>query len=215
LQAHDVMASLSSEAQIYDVQLEGEVTSEALTIGQQQYLKQKPLILQGKIRFLQPDKKWEIGETEITINQSTFLLSGYYRGSDNTLDISLKVQDTNIQTVLSLLPEDISQKFRKYQSKGEIYFEGRIIGSVATNENPEIHVNFGCRNASFFHPSYQKGIEGVYLSGNFHSAKANDLSKATLSLKDVRGVMESGSNGITTIWWKPSDHEPGKLSCKR
>jgi len=195
LQVHDVMASLSSEAQIYDVQLEGEITSEALTIGQQQYLKQKPLILKGNIRYLQQDKKWDIVETEITIDQSTFLLSGYYRGSDNTMDISMKGQDTNIQTVLSLLPEDISQKFRKYQSKGKIYFEGRIVGSVATDENPEINVNFGCRNASFFHPNYQKGIEGVYLSGNFHSAKANDLSKATLSLKDVRGVMESQQFG--------------------
>ena len=191
LQIHDVIASLSSQAQEYDVQLKGDITTEDLKIGQRHYLVQKPLHLKGNIRYFQPEKKWDIGETEITVSESTFLLSGFYQGSNNSLDIEVKGQDTNIQTVLSLLPEDISQKFRKYKSKGEIYFKGRISGSAGADNSPEAHIAFGCRNTSFFHPNYQKGIEGVYLSGNFHSTQANDLSKATLSLKDVRGVMES------------------------
>ncbi len=191
LQAHKVIASLSAQAQVYDVHLEGDVTSEALTIGPHQYFKDQPLTVKANIQYQQPDKKWYIQETEITVSESTFLLNGYYQGSDNTLDIVVKGRDTNIQTVLSLLPEDLSQKFRKYKSKGEIYFEGRLVGSAATDKNPEVQITFGCKNASFFHPNYKKGIEGVYLSGNFYSTKANDLSKATLSLKDIRGVMES------------------------
>ncbi len=203
LQTHQVEASLSAHNQAYDIQLDGAVTSEGLRIGQHHYLVNKPLILKGNISYQQPEKKWNIAESEITVSESTFLLNGFYKGFDNTLDFTLVGQNTNIQTVLSLLPEDYSRKFREYKSKGDIYFEGKITGSTASEKNLEIDLNFGSRNASFFHPNYQKGIEAVYLSGNFHTSEASDLSKAVLSLNDVRGVMElqpfSGNLKITNL----------------
>ena len=171
--------------------MEGDVLSNYLAIGKYQYFKNKPLVIQGNIQYLQPEKKWDIEAAEVTVNESTFLVSGIYSGSEENINLNVDGQDTNVQTILSLLPEEISQQFKKYQSQGEVYFKGHILGSVSSDQNPELKITFGCRNASFFHPDHKKGMEEVYLAGNYYSTKANDLSKATLSLKDVRGVMES------------------------
>ena len=191
LQTHEVSASLVSRDKMFDVQLDGNITSDALIIGERQFFKDKNVELEGNIRYLQPQKKWDIVETDITVNGSTFGLNGYYDGSEEIIDLSVKGQDTDVQTILSLIPDDLSQKFRHYRSKGDIYFEGSLAGSANSEKSPEVQVKFGCKNASFFHPGHKKGIKQVYLSGNFSSSEAGDLSKATLSLKNVKGVMES------------------------
>ncbi|GJM28654.1 MAG: hypothetical protein DHS20C17_12890 [Cyclobacteriaceae bacterium] len=190
LQAHEVTASLDTRDQLYNILLNGSVTSKDIVVQNYHYLTNKPMHINGELKYHQPDKKWEFLGTEIVIDQSAFLVNGYYTGSSNDLDISVKGHNTSIKTVLSLLPESISNKYNKYQSKGEIYFEARLNGSVADGSNPQTTIDFGCKNASFFHPEYKKGIEGVYLTGKYHSDNVTKLSTATLSLNGIKGVME-------------------------
>jgi hypothetical protein len=190
LNVHEISASLASSADVFDIHLDGTATSESIKINDLQYFVGKPLTISGDLRFQQSDKKWDFKEMELGLNDSWFLVNGFYQGSKSILDMTIEGQDTDIQTILSLLPQEISDKFRRYHSKGEIYFEGHLNGSVAEGEHLELEVKFGCRNASFSHPEYKSGIQKVYLSGNYQSSDASDLSKATLSLKNVQGTME-------------------------
>lgn len=191
LHAHSMNASLETKDQLYNIQIDGKVTSRDMVVNNRHFLKDKSLKIAGNLKYFQPDKKWEFIDTQIEVNQSLFLVSGIYVGASSVLDLSVAGQDTNIKTVLSLLPESTSSNFSKYQSKGEIYFKGRLNGSVDDGKNLEANIDFGCRNASFFHPEYKRGIEGVYLTGNYHSSDAARLSAATLSLIGVKGVMET------------------------
>jgi len=193
LQTHELAASLASAQQIYDIDVNGSVTSEALMIGTRAYFENKPLVIQGNIRYQQNEKKWEISQTEISLDQSTFLVNGYYQGQDNSLDFNVKGHDTNVKTILSLLPAQFAGKFSKYRSTGDLYFDGRLNGSVAEGKTLELGIEFGTRNASFLHPNYKKGIEEVYLTGSYYSPQSDQLSQAVLTLKNVKGTMEGRS----------------------
>lgn len=190
LLAHEVIASLETRDKRYNIQLDGSITSRELIIKDYHYLVDTPVELFGELNFWQPDKKWEFHSIEIGIDNSTFLLDGSYTGGENSVELSIKGHETNIKTLLSLLPDPVSKNYKKYNSKGEVYFEGQLKGSVADGKNPEVSINFGCKNASFWHPEYKKGVEGVFLTGKYRSSDVASLSLATLSLKDVKGVME-------------------------
>jgi len=190
LKAHDVVASLETRDQQYDIHLDGSVTSKDLIVGSYHYLTNKPMTISGDLKYLQTSKKWEFNDTELGIEKSTFLLSGSYTGLDGNLDIAVKGHDTNIKTLFSLLPAPVTEKYRKYESRGDIYFESRLNGLVSDGNYPEATIKFGCKGASFTHPEYGKGIEQVYLTGTFHSTNVAKLSAATLTLNNIKGVME-------------------------
>lgn len=193
LQSHDLTASLTSKGHTYDIDVNGNITSKKLVINSRHYFRDKPLLIQSNINYLQPERKWEILKTEITIDESSFNIDGFYQGVGDSLDFRFKGRNTNIKTILSLLPEQVSHKFSQYRSRGELYFTGRLSGVAGEEDNLEANIDFGCRNASFLHPSYKKGVEGVYLTGNYYSPQADQLSMAKLSLKDVKGIMEERS----------------------
>ena len=190
LKAPDLTASLAAAEQTYDIELDGSLISESLKIKDLQYVVDKELDVNGNLSYQQSDKRWDIRETEFELNNSAFLVDGFYQGNNNQLDITFKGHDTNIQTILSLLPNEVSSDFNVYRSKGAIYFDGHLQGSVADDDPLTLDINFGCRGAAFYHPDYKKGIQEVYLSGHYHSEEASDISKATLELKNIKGNME-------------------------
>ena len=194
LQLHEVEASLKSRQKVYDIALEGEVTSQYFRIKDYLYFENKQLEIDSEITYRDPLKKWEFRDTEIAVNNSKFDLQGWYQGSDSSsIDMNIEGKNTDIQTLLSLLPPQISEDYRNYRSKGDVYFASSLQGPVGGEQSPEINIDFGCKNASFFHPNYKKGVNQVNLQGNYHSPQANQLKSATLSLKNIKGTMESRS----------------------
>ena len=47
-------------------------------------------------------------------------------------------KDTDIQTLLSFLPESIRKNFEKYQSKGDVYFNSKLKGEISSKTKPII-----------------------------------------------------------------------------
>jgi hypothetical protein len=190
LKVHDVTASLASDSSLYQIELEGDITSEKLEIASRKYFQDQPVNINAQLSYHQPEKRWNIQRSELSIDGSSFLVNGFYQGLDNSVELAVEGHNTNIKTILSLLPQQIASKFDKYQSRGELYFSGRLAGSMEEGEDLEARIDFGCRNASFDHPRYEKGMEAVYLSGSFYSPQVGRLDKATLTLKDVKGTLE-------------------------
>ena len=214
LQLQDVEASLRSQQRVFDIDLSGEVTSQYFRIKDYLYLENKQLEIESEISFQELLKKWEFNNTEIAVNDSKFDVQGWYQGADSSsMDMDIQGKNTNIQTLLSLLPPQISEDYRNYRSKGEVYFQTSLKGPVGGTNSPEINIRFGCNNASFYHPNYKKGVNNVNLQGHYFSPRANDLSVATLSLKDIDGTMESRSfKGNLTMknlkdYWVDGDFE--------
>ena len=188
-----ITASVAAEGQVYDIDLNGSLVSKSIKINNLQYVVDKSLDVDGMIQYQQQGRRWNIEKTELEFNGSTFLVDGFYQGDDNQLDLTFKGHDTNIQSILSLLPNELSRDFSAYRSKGEIYFEGRLNGADTDTSQLALDINFGCRGAAFHHPDYKKGIRQVFLSGNYRSPDAGDISKATLSLTNIKGDMDGQS----------------------
>ena len=191
LLAHDVAAGLEIQNDLYRISLVGEITSEKIEIDDQQYFKDKPLNIDGRFDYHYNQRLVSIYPSVIGLNQSSFLVEGDYQSRPiGILDLKVNGDNTDIQTVLSLFSEDTYKKYSVYRSEGDLYFEGSLKGQLDDTHSPALDLKFGCKQASFYHPNYKKGVQKVDLTGHYFNPSIKDLSTAELTLDKVSGVLD-------------------------
>lgn len=189
--ANKAVARLSSSENIYDIAIDGDVLSQKIRIQQETFFREKQMRIKSEFNYHVNSDSINILPSLIYVHDSKFLVEGVYHGADkNYVNISSTGENTDIQTILSLMSESVYNKFKVYRSEGNIYFSSSLVGNISETDSPELRIKFGSKNASLYHPDIKRKLENVNLEGEFYSKKANDLSTATLTLNNVSGQME-------------------------
>ncbi|HYG19363.1 MAG TPA: AsmA-like C-terminal region-containing protein [Ohtaekwangia sp.] len=186
----DLLASIETAGDIYNILAAGELTTR-LNIDGEDYLAEKSFLVDSDLIYDDANRVLTIKPSDLALKGSSFNLSGTYGWKEkNIIDITATGKDTDIQTLLSLLPESASQNLKKYQSKGEVYFQAKMKGEIGKSGSPSLSVTFGLNDATIFHPEYQSRIEEAHVEGSFASSAVADPKKAVLVLKNVTGKLD-------------------------
>lgn len=187
--SEDLLASIEASGDLYSIQAKGELTS-SLHISDKTYLTGKSFRINSDLVYDDAARSVSIKPSVLKLKGSSFTVEGEYRWKEkNIIDITSTGKDTDIQTLLSLLPESASKSFRKYQSKGDVYFKSKMKGEISRSRSPSLSVEFGFRDATIFHPEYKSRIEQASLEGSFASSAVSDPEKAVLVLKNITGEL--------------------------
>lgn len=187
--SEDLLASIEASGDLYNIQAKGELTS-SLHISDETYLAGKSFRINSDLVYNDAARSVSIKPSALKLKGSSFTLEGEYRWKEkNIIDITSTGKDTDIQTLLSLLPESVSKDLRKYQSKGDVYFKSRMKGEIGRSKSPSLSVEFGFRDATIFHPEYKSRIEEASVEGSFASSAVSDPGKAVLVLKKITGKL--------------------------
>ncbi len=185
--SEQLTASISITDQRYAITGKGDVTTGQIGIGSNVFLKNKSFEVISVLTYDDQLKQVFIDSSTITVKESTFSVTGNYLFlKKNIIDIAATGKDTNIRTLLSLLPEHLTKNLTQYQSEGDVFFNLKLKGEISDNHSPFISVSFGCQNTTLFHPDYNTKIEHANLDGSFASASMTDLSKGELFLKNIQ-----------------------------
>lgn len=188
--SENLSASIRSSGDVYRIEAKGELTTKKIMV-------KKSSILEGKSFDIIADLVYDDGEKILTLSASVLKLKGsefavkgmYAWAKTPLIDITVDGKDTNIQTILSLLPETASQQFMQYESKGETYFSAALKGPITATKNPGLTVEFGLKESTIFHPNTKAQIKNANLEGSFASSNLADLHKASLVLKNITGTL--------------------------
>ncbi len=191
LLAEDVTSLLEVVGEQYKIQLEGQLRTYFIRIGEDAYFRDKPLQVATRLHYDYSNRYLQIDTTAIRIGQGEFLLSGLVdQAHDNYVDLNIQGRNTNLQTLLSLLPEVTVRQWQAYRSEGVAYLNGIVQGNVTREANPLVELSFGCQNASFYHPGYRKKLENISLQGSFTNGSLHSLRSSVLVLKSVSGSLD-------------------------
>lgn len=183
-------ASIRSRNDIYNIDAEGNLTTEKLKIDKTELFNGKTFSISSKLVYDDLKKNLIINPSELVLKQSTFTVEGNYNWKDRSvIDLRATGKNTDIQTLLSLLPESAAKSFEKYQSNGDMYFNAELKGEVSRNTSPSLSVDFGFQNATLFHPDFKSRIEEANIEGSFASPRVADPAKAVLVLKNIQGKL--------------------------
>ena len=183
-------ASIQSSGNVYYIEAAGELTTEKIRIKRTSLFEGKSFNIAATLTYDDEHHVVTIKPSILILKESEFTVKGNYDWSKTpTIDLTVDGKDTNIQTILSLLPETASQQFSQYQSKGETYFTAALKGPITSKKNPGLSVEFGLRDATILHPETKAQIDNANLEGSFASSNVADLKKASLILKNITGTL--------------------------
>lgn len=204
----NLVASIHSSKDIYEIKANGQLNTDKMMIGGNNYLAGKSFGIESHLTYDDDKKHLTIHPSDLALKTSSFSVTGTYAWKDkNIIHLSTAGTDTDIQTLLSLLPESKSKKLNKYQSKGNVYFKAQLDGEISNDNSPGIAIDFGFNKATLFHPDYKTRIENATLRGTFTTRDVNDLKRATLSLKDITGELNKETFQANFVLQNFSDPE--------
>lgn len=183
-------ASIQSSGNAYKIEAAGELTTQKIRIERTSVFEGKSFGITAKLTYDGDRSLLTIEPSFLILKGSEFKVKGTYDwDKTTTIDLAIEGKDTNIQTILSLLPEPASQQFTQYQSRGETYFTASLKGPITKTKNPALSVEFGLRDATIYHPDTKAQIDHANLEGSFATSNLADLSKASLVLKNIEGTL--------------------------
>lgn len=187
-------ASIHADRDVYEILAKGNVLTEKLTIGTQNYIDGKTFAVTSHLLYDDNAKSLTIQPSELKLNDSRFDVSGTYAWSDESV-VSLKAagKNTDVQTLISLLPERHAHNLAQYRSKGDVYFSAKLDGELSRSKSPALSVDFGFEQATLYHPRYKTRIEQANLNGSFRTSDVERLKNSELALRNVKGRLNGKS----------------------
>lgn len=188
--SEELLASIRTSNDIYDIEAEGELTTEKISVHKTELLTGKSFRVKSELTYDDAQKNLIIKPSTLGVRNSTFTVQGTYRWKEkNVIDITAEGRDTDIQTLLSLLTEPVAKKFDRYKSKGDVYLTAKLQGQISRKVSPSLSVHFGFKDATVLNPESKSQITDASMEGSFASAQLLALEKGTLDLKNIKGKL--------------------------
>ena len=185
--SHELKASFKLQDDVYLIKLVGPQFVKTIKIHESDYFKEKEIFITSDLEYNNLEKKFTILPTSVKVLQSEFKVVGTYLfKADNEVNIKIDNDKSDVQTLLSLIPKKYYQNFSSYKSEGEIYFHATIKGKINDNENAAINVDFGCKEASFYHPDLKKKILNATMYGSFTNGNKKNAQTSSLKFENIR-----------------------------
>jgi hypothetical protein len=189
--ARDMRASLAYESEQIAIQAEGNSLVKTIRLEEDDYFKDKEVYIKATLAIDQHNHLVTLAPSLVRIGEADYQVAGTIAHQGPTeLDLQLEGKNTSVQSLLSLLPQDLAKELKQYRSKGDIYFNGVVKGTATAKINPLLSFQFGCRDATFYHPDLKQQVENVSFAGSFSNGDKQNAQTSVLELKDIRGSLK-------------------------
>jgi len=186
----ELTASIGVENDVYHIEADGDLTTDQIGIREKIFLKQKRFGVKARLDYDDGNKKVLIKPSTLTIKKSLFDVRGTYSFKEkNEIDLITEGKDADIQTIINLFPEEVSNKLKSYQSDGDVFFKLALKGEISTRKSPFLSVSFGLKDATLYHPEYKTKITHANMDGSFASPSVTDFANSELFLKNMDGEL--------------------------
>lgn len=188
--SQELLASIESSENKFNIDNEGELTTEKISIDGNSFLDGKSFDVKSNLVYDDVRKIISLNPSTLNLKGTAFKVKGDYRWKEKDLvDFTVIGEDADIQTLLSLLPVTTASTFTKYKSKGDVYFNAKLKGEISRTQSPSLSIDFGFKNATIYHPDYKTKFEEASLQGSFASSAISDPRQAVLILKNINGKL--------------------------
>jgi hypothetical protein len=171
----------------YELFSKGSVYINSITVDKTNYIKNKKLNLD--IEFAVNNNNYEIKKSELLLNQMMFVVTGnlIYKDSLQNLQLDYKAKNLDIESVLSLLPDNYKSRINEYKSTGEFYALGNL--NYTSSKPLAINSKFGLNNATIEYTPKSTKLTKVELTGELLLNK----NQSFLNLSNINATL-NGDN---------------------
>lgn len=153
------------------------------------YINQKDIKLNTELDV--KNDIFKIKNGQLFISDLEFNINGNINTSDvSSIDLKIDGKNLNIESFLSVLPKNIRNEARNFDSKGEFYFNASIQGNYNKNNIPHIDADFGIKNGTIEQIKTDVKLTDVNFTGKYTNGEKNNLATTFLKISDFTGNIE-------------------------
>ncbi|QNF34397.1 hypothetical protein HUW51_17320 [Adhaeribacter swui] len=192
LKTRQVQAALQVTGKTILVAANGQAHLQTIRIEGDDYFQDKQVDLETNLIIDRQQNQVSISSGEVAVGPARYQVAGLVKYNGPTdLDLRFAGKNTNVQSLLALLPPKFNQILGEYQSQGQVYFNGTVKGITSGKANPQVLVQFGCRQATFFHPASKQKIEDLNFEGQFTNGPRQNNQTSLITFKNIRGRLKN------------------------
>lgn len=179
----------------YALETSSDLFVNELTIDKTIYLRKKNVSAELALNVDNTMPSYKIKDGKITIENLLFEVVGSVINTNKepVVNFGIRGKDMDIQSVLSLIPNQYKEKIKDYESSGEFYFDATIQGGFNKNRTPQIKADFGIKNADIIHVKDNIVLHNVNLKGYYFSGNKNNSEGSLLELIPFSATIDQGS----------------------
>ncbi len=176
----------------FDLTGSGAVFAERCQIGNVNYLDQKPTELDVKIKVNTGTGLYTISESLVRIAELNLGIDGFIRNSTagTVIDLKINSKHAGMQEMLSLIPGVYTSSLKKYEYKGNVFFDVHISGNTGKGKGALVTASFGTHHASIAPAGTSYKLDNIRFKGSYTNRISEKKPYERLALSGVNAVME-------------------------
>ncbi|MCB0735569.1 MAG: hypothetical protein KDC76_13370, partial [Bacteroidetes bacterium] len=172
----------------FDLKVKGTCLFDHLAYESQSYITGKHANIDLKMEVDRTINSYHIERGNLKLDALELDVQGDVLMVEDTPDFDLTFEGRNmdLQSLLSLLPNDVRYPYRDIQSNGKIALSGVLNGRVSESDRPQFKLLFKLNDVGIFWPERNLDIRSVQMTGNIQNAGKNEAMSLQVSLKEFR-----------------------------
>lgn len=178
----------------FDLLAEGNISVQTLKFADLNYLNTKTDAEIDLVLAVDAEKSfYQFKKSQLMVSKQAFDISGDVKNNEDETDLNIHISGKNmdIQSVLSLLPEQYNSGIKDYKSEGDFYFIMDITGKVGKYTSPSVDADFGIQNATVLHKPSGTELKSLNTKGYFTTGKKNTPETFELMLENFSATMNN------------------------
>ena len=195
IMAQRLIAAGNFSEKEYELALNGDMYITTVSNGKNTFVKEKKINSDILLQVTN-NKKFKFLKSTVQVADLNISLNGTIENVDSTntaLDIVLKGDDMNIQSVLSLLPKEYKKYSESYESTGNFTVEASIKGNVNKTEDPTVNALFQIQNGKVTEKESGISLTEVNLKGIFDNGDSRSLKSSSIKLETFTANLKGGN----------------------
>jgi len=186
---HDAKANFKLLDEDWEIDLAGDLRMHEIKLSDWSFFNNQHAAIESKIIYSAKNKTYKVLPSNLNVQNANFAVEGLYKdGKNDYIEFKFSEQNSDFQTIVSFLPAKFSEHLVAYKSNGKVYFNGIVKGEISRTQKIHIKIDFGCSDASFFHPQYDEGIENVSFNGTFDN-EAEKEKTGVFKIENIKATM--------------------------
>lgn len=187
LLAGQLNVSLNYLDTLAEVDMDGAIDIHNIRSAENEFMNERSLDLNTKFLYNNSNRQLSILRSKMEMNESIFDITGLVDIERNYIDVTMEGNNTDFQTLISLLPSKQTDKLAPYSSEGSVYFDMKIQGFIDKNRSPAVSSHFGFKDATITNPENNASLENATFEGWFVTSGLNNMRSAELKIDDFKG----------------------------
>jgi hypothetical protein len=180
----------------YDVTVEGLINVQTLKFADVNYLNRKTDADVELLLAVDTDRlNYQFKKSQLKVSKQAFDISGEIQSNEGETDLNIHIGGKNmdIQSILSLLPEQYNTTIKDYKSEGNFYFKMDITGKVGKYTSPSVDADFGIQNATILYKPSGTELKKINTKGYFTTGRKNTPETFELMLENFTASMNKSN----------------------